>query len=120
MSDDDFNEQRAHAIRRVRQLNIADQMQEPRAHAIRSIEHRLAMASGQGRHIEAQMLLHIAEYINDIAINTPKGRGVKLRDKYLALKDKYTGEYILAPYIWADLGRRESNGEVANSAEQKS
>jgi hypothetical protein len=64
------------------------------------------------------MLLRIAEEINDEAIYAP-ARGLKLRDKYLKLRDKYTGQYVLAPYIWIDLGRREFQSKLTNSAEHK-
>jgi len=51
-------------------------------------------------------LLRLAEDINNIAIYTPHGRGLKLRDKYLKLRDK-SGRYILKPFILTDLSRRK-------------
>ena len=52
------------------------------------------------------MLMGIACEINDNVIyGVPGWR--ELRDKYLKLRDQYTGQYILAPYILIDLSRRE-------------
>ena len=83
-------------------------MNDDDSRAIRRIEHRLAVACGQTRRVEAGMLLSIAEYINDLAIY---GGWHELIDKYLKLRDQYTGQYILAPYILIDLSRREHQEE---------
>jgi hypothetical protein len=52
------------------------------------------------------MLLTLAHEINDnVVYGAPGWRD--LRDKYLKLRDKYTGEHILAPYILLELSRRD-------------
>jgi len=84
--------------------------------AVHRIEHRLAIACGHGNGF--WMRLGIASDLNDNVIYGASGWR-QLRDECLKLRDKYTGEYVLAPYIWADLGRRESRGEVVNSADHK-